>query len=298
MDVDLDVHEGKVNGLIGPNGAGKTTLFNVITGLQSPNRGRVRLDDHDITRLKPHRRARLGIARTFQRLEIIGTLSACENVQMAAEAQRKKVPGRDERGRVRLCHARARRDRACGRSTGGRVTDRPGTLGRAGRALATSPSVLLLDEPSSGLNHEETVALGRVLRTLAADGLAVLLVEHDMGLVMEICDNVNVLDYGELIARGDPASVQADPAVQAAYLGQPVEPRPNTGAQPLPSTNGSSGNVGGPASAPVAPRRRRAQRGPRRLRTHRGPPRRLSQRRGRDRVPRSSARMAPGSPPC
>jgi len=236
QSVNLTVHPGAVNGLIGPNGAGKTTLFNVITGLQPPTRGSVRLGDADITRIAPHRRARMGIARTFQRLELFGTLTARENVQMATETRRHKPTGVSSitEADILLEHV--------GLSA---VADEPGDLLPTGlarllelaRALATGPSVLLLDEPSSGLNHEETDALGRVLTDLAARGMAVLLVEHDMSLVMSICDHVTVLDYGAVIAHGDPATVQADPAVQAAYLGAEegsAAPAPGSAARPRP----------------------------------------------------------------
>jgi branched-chain amino acid transport system ATP-binding protein len=222
--VDLEVAAGEIHGLIGPNGAGKTTLFNVITGLQRPTHGRVRLGDHDVTGSKPHVRARLGLGRTFQRLELFGTLSARENVQMAAEVQRDKLAGgrspaeeaEYQLGRVGILH----------------VADEPtdslptglARLVEMARALAASPAMLLLDEPSSGLNAEETAALGRVLQQLASEGMGVLLVEHDMALVMAICARVDVLDNGEVIARGDPASVRADPRVQAAYLGGDTAP--------------------------------------------------------------------------
>ncbi len=218
QDVNLQVHAGAVNGLIGPNGAGKTTLFNVITGLQAPTQGHVRLGGEDITRVSPHHRARLGIARTFQRLELFGTLTARENVQMASETRRRRPTGASSRveADVILAHVGLTH-----------VADEPtdllptglARLVELGRALATGPSVLLLDEPSSGLNQEETIELGRVLVDLAGRGIAVFLVEHDMSLVMNICDHVSVLDYGAVIAQGDPATVQANPAVQAAYLG-------------------------------------------------------------------------------
>jgi len=218
QDVNLEVHAGAVNGLIGPNGAGKTTLFNVITGLQPPTQGRVRLRGEDITRVSPHHRARLGVARTFQRLELFGTLTARENVQMAAETRRRRPTG---------CSSLTEADIILAHVGLSHVADEPtdllptglARLVELGRALATGPSVLLVDEPSSGLNQEETVELGRVLMDLARRGMAVLLVEHDMSLVMNVCDHVSVLDYGAIIADGDPASVQANPAVQAAYLG-------------------------------------------------------------------------------
>ena len=221
-DVDLSVHAGAVNGLIGPNGAGKTTLFNVITGLQPPVHGRVRLEGTDITGLPPHHRARLGMARTFQRLELFGTLTVRENVQMAAETRRRRPTGLGSRTEADAILAHIG---LLG------VADEPTDLLPTGlarlvelaRALATGPSLLLLDEPSSGLNQDETAELGRVLTDLAGRGMAVLLVEHDMSLVMSVCDRVTVLDYGAIIASGDPASVQADPAVQAAYLGAAEE---------------------------------------------------------------------------
>ncbi|MHB1582595.1 MAG: ATP-binding cassette domain-containing protein [Acidimicrobiales bacterium] len=223
-DVSLHVRPSSVHGLIGPNGAGKTTLFNVVTGLQPPTRGRVRLGDRDITRTGTHVRTRLGIARTFQRLEVCGTLTAVENVQLAAEARRA-----DRR------RARARAEELLERVGALSVADEPadalptGTarLVELARALATDPSVLLLDEPSSGLDESETAALGRVLGDLRDGGMAVLLVEHDMGLVMQVCDHLDVLDYGAVIASGAPVEVAADPAVQTAYLGTSGEERPS-----------------------------------------------------------------------
>jgi branched-chain amino acid transport system ATP-binding protein len=216
--VNLEVHAGAVNGLIGPNGAGKTTLFNVITGLQPPTQGRVRLGGVDITRVSPHQRARLGIARTFQRLELFGTLTARENVQMAAETRRRRPTGASSRVEADIILAHVGLSHVADEPTDLLPTGLA-RLVELGRALATGPSVLLVDEPSSGLNQDETVELGRVLLDLAHRGIAVLLVEHDMSLVMSICEFVSVLDYGAVIAHGDPASVQADPAVQAAYLG-------------------------------------------------------------------------------
>jgi len=258
QDVSVEVRAGAVNGLIGPNGAGKTTLFNVITGLQSPLRGRLLFDGVDITDTRPHHRARLGIARTFQRLELFGTLSTRENVQMAAETRRRKPTGTSSgtEADILLRHV--------GLS---HVANEPGDLLPTGlarltelaRALATAPSVLLLDEPSSGLNHEETLELGRVLSDLARRGMAVLLVEHDMSLVMSICDHVTVLDYGAVIASGDPATVQADQAVQAAYLGKAEDRdsahRPRAPAHPRRSDNGhgtasANGTSAGPAAGP------------------------------------------------
>jgi ABC-type branched-subunit amino acid transport system ATPase component len=229
-DVDVTVSAGTVHGLIGPNGAGKTTLFNVITGLQPPSRGRVRFAGQDITGTSPHIRARRGMARTFQRLELFDTLTARENVQMAAETQRRRLPpGINPHDAAQSLLEQVGL---------GAVADEPtdslptglARLVELARAMATTPTVLLLDEPSAGLNQEETEALGKVLVRLAGDGMAVLLVEHDMSLVMSICHQVTVLHYGEIIATGDPASVRADPAVQAAYLGTEEPPAPSSPA--------------------------------------------------------------------
>jgi ABC-type branched-subunit amino acid transport system ATPase component len=251
QDVNLTVYPGAVNGLIGPNGAGKTTLFNVITGLQPPTRGRVRLGDTDITRASPHHRSRLGIARTFQRLELFGTLTARENVQMASETRRHRPTG---------VSSSTEADIILGHIGLSAVADEPADLLPTGlarllelaRALATGPSVILLDEPSSGLNQEETTELGAVLTDLADRGIAVLLVEHDMSLVMSICHHVSVLDYGVVIAHGDPATVQADPAVQAAYLGaaeEAVGPESApTGISARPDGDDTGGGGGGSGS--------------------------------------------------
>jgi branched-chain amino acid transport system ATP-binding protein len=253
--VALEVASGEVHGLIGPNGAGKTTLFNVITGLQRPTHGRVNLGDHDVTGAKPHIRSRLGLGRTFQRLELFGTLSARENVQMAAEVQRNKLTN----GRSPIEEA----DFQLGRLGILQVADEPtdslptglARLVEMARALATSPTVLLLDEPSSGLNAEETHGLGEVLQQLAAEGMGVLLVEHDMALVMAICSRVDVLDNGQVIARGDPASVRANPAVQEAYLGGDSEPvdAAAAGAGAGAADAADAGNAARPSIGAVTP---------------------------------------------
>ena len=216
----LTVERGCITGLIGPNGAGKTTLFNVITGLQVPSGGSVRLDGADITHKRPHRRARLGIARTFQRLEAFGSLTARENVLVALEMRRRWATERYSTG--------ALADEFLEQVGISAVADRKveslptGTarLVELARALATNPKVLLLDEPSSGLDEQETDAMSALLRRLVeSDGLGVLLVEHDMPLVMETCTRISVLDFGRVIAHGSPGEIQADPAVQRAYLG-------------------------------------------------------------------------------
>jgi branched-chain amino acid transport system ATP-binding protein len=260
-EASLSVRSGTVTGLIGPNGAGKTTLFNVISGLQAPERGSVHLFDTDITGMKPHLRARLGLARTFQRLELFGTLTAGENVQVGLESTtkwwerdrlRRLVPGRrptPDPGSV-------------GREDGSPGADAPAAercdrllagVGLAGlahrqsaamstglarmvelaRALAIGPKLLLLDEPGSGLDDSESAALGDLLSDLAARGMAVLLVEHDMELVMRVCDHVYVLDFGDIIAAGPPDAIRTNPLVQAAYLGE-AKADPGTASSPEP----------------------------------------------------------------
>lgn len=229
--LSLDCPAGRVTGLIGPNGAGKTTLFNVITGLQRPNSGTVLLGDPaaarnvaDITRYSPQRRARAGIGRTFQRLEVFGSLSVYDNVLLAAELHR----GWRRKGEAPSLVAHRLLERV---GLAGFAQQQAGALptGRArllelARSLASSPAVLLLDEPGSGLDEAECAALGDLLMVLAAEGMAVLLVEHDMELVMRICEHVYVLDFGHLLSEGTPAQVQADPAVQTAYLGAETVP--------------------------------------------------------------------------
>ncbi|HXZ62012.1 MAG TPA: ABC transporter ATP-binding protein [Acidimicrobiales bacterium] len=212
-DVCLRADAGVVTGLIGPNGAGKTTLFNVITGLQRPDHGVVRLGGVDVTRKRTHRRARLGLSRTFQRLELFSTLNAADNVRVGLEAARGGEPsaavGLLERVGV-------------GNEAASPVSSLPtgsARLVELARALSTDPKVLLLDEPSSGLDDRETQALGILLGSLAAEGRAVVLVEHDTDLVMRVCEKVFVLDFGEVIAVGTPAEVRRNAAVQEAYLG-------------------------------------------------------------------------------
>jgi branched-chain amino acid transport system ATP-binding protein len=212
--VSLTAKAGEVTGLIGPNGAGKTTLFNVISGLQRPNSGSVHLTGQDITRTGPHRRARMGVARTFQRLELFGTLTASDNVRVALESF----------NRATDADAVALLERVgVGDIASAPVSSLPtgsARLVELARALSINPKVLLLDEPCSGLDERETEVLGALLESLAAEGRAVVLVEHDTELVLRVCSTVHVLDFGEVIASGPPAQVRGDSGVQAAYLGQ------------------------------------------------------------------------------
>lgn len=218
-DVDLVVDEGSITGLIGPNGAGKTTLFNVVSGLQVPDRGRVLLEDRDITTLKPYQRARLGIGRTFQRLEIFGSLSVRDNIKVAAEI----LKDHDRNAAEPLEVAEEVVDRLGLRDVATERADKLPTgmarLVEVGRALAIRPKVLLLDEPSSGLDESETDGLADLLEELAGQGLGILLVEHDVAFVMRVCATIHVLDFGNILAVGTAAQIQRSAAVQRAYLG-------------------------------------------------------------------------------
>ena len=215
----IEVVEGRVTGLIGPNGAGKTTLFNVITGLQEPTAGKVFFDGKDITNKNPFKRARMGIARTFQKLEVFGSLSARENILVAAE--QRKTWDRSGFDPNQVCEEILEKVGLSDVSEFMVGTLPTGTarLVELARALASNPKVLLLDEPSSGLNEEETEEMASLLKKLVDEGLGVLLVEHDMSFVMGTCQFIHVLDFGTIIATGTPAEVQANAQVQAAYLG-------------------------------------------------------------------------------
>ena len=222
-DVDLDVEAGRITALIGPNGAGKTTTFNVITGLQETTSGKVVLDGKELNKLPPHQRARRGIARTFQRLEVFGSLTAHDNILTAAEI-----------------HKSWARDKSDPRAVTQEIIDRIGIRGVAndrvdsmptgqarlvelGRALATKPRVLLLDEPASGQDEKETDAFAQLLLDLAGEGMAILMVEHDVALVMRVCSWIHVLDFGAILAVGTPDEIQQNQAVLDAYLGAAAE---------------------------------------------------------------------------
>lgn len=210
---------GRITGLIGPNGAGKTTCFNVISGLQKPTRGEVRFDGRTVTGSPVHRRSRRGMGRTFQRLEAFGSLTVRDNVRVAFDIHRgvaglvRPVAADVDALLERVGIAAYARERADAIPTG------TARLLELARCLAADPTLLLLDEPSSGLDEAETDAFGELLRGLAAEGRGILMVEHDMDLVMTVCDEIHVLDFGTVIASGSPADIRTDRRVQEAYLG-------------------------------------------------------------------------------
>ncbi len=222
--VSLAVPRGRIVGLIGPNGAGKTTMFNVLTGLQEATTGRVLFEGADVSRWPTHRRGRAGMARTFQRLALFTRMTVHDNLVASWESShRGGVLGRGRRERQRrvadvmdLLDLWALADRMAGELSTGQ-----GRMVELGRALCTDPRLLLLDEPGSGLDALETATFSAILRTVTSgiDPPAVLLVEHDMALVMDVCAELTVLDFGKVIARGGPDEIRANETVRAAYLG-------------------------------------------------------------------------------
>jgi branched-chain amino acid transport system ATP-binding protein len=227
-DVDLAVERGRLVGLIGPNGAGKTSFLDAVSGFAPASEGKISFDGTDVTHAPPHRRARAGIGRTFQAVELFDDLTVGENLLVAAEPKRwytaavdLVVPRRSREAHERCSEALA----AVGLEEvvdwlPSELSNGQRKLVGVARALARRPQLLLLDEPAAGLDTDESLALGKVMRRLVDEGLAILLIDHDMGLVLGVCDEIYVLDFGRLIAHGDPARIKSDPAVITAYLGE------------------------------------------------------------------------------
>jgi branched-chain amino acid transport system ATP-binding protein len=226
-NVDLDLTPGEFLAVIGPNGAGKTSLFNLVSGLRRPTAGTVAVDGRDVTGLSPHRRARLGLGRTFQSSAVFASLTVDENVRLAVQARRG--------GSMRLFRSRGV-ERAVAADSQEvlervRLSDRPSTVAGAlshgekrkleiALLLAARPRVMLLDEPMAGMSAEEVPALVDVVRGLTADGQSVLMVEHHMDVVLDLADRVAVMHHGALLVVDTPDAVMANRTVQEAYLGE------------------------------------------------------------------------------
>ncbi|MFH1091003.1 MAG: ABC transporter ATP-binding protein [Pseudomonadota bacterium] len=235
LDVDFVVPRGVIKAIIGPNGAGKTTLFNIVTGIFPPMSGRVVFKGLEITALKAHQIAALGISRTFQTVELFKNMTVLENVMVGRHTRSRKgifsagfrLPSMRREERDIRRHALACLDLV---GLGHKAEEEAGGLPlgeqkalEVARAVATEPELLLLDEPAAGLNETETAAAARLFRTLRDRGITIILVEHDMRLVMKVSEEILVLNYGRKIADGPPEEVSADQAVIKAYLGEDIE---------------------------------------------------------------------------
>ncbi len=231
-DVSLVFRRGEIAGIIGPNGAGKTTLFNIVSGIYRQTAGTVFLNDRDISGMPPERLARLGVVRTFQNIELFGRMTVLENVMVGLHTRSRsgvlacalKLPGH-------LREERAIRSKAMqwldfvgipelAPVEAANLPFGKGRLLEIARAMALEPGIILMDEPAAGLNSRETVELAALIRKVRDAGITVALVEHDMELVMDVCDYIHVLNLGRKLAEGTPREIQENPEVIAAYLGE------------------------------------------------------------------------------
>lgn len=231
-DVSFEVGKGRITGIIGPNGAGKTTLFNIVTGIYTPSSGSVHLEGKDITRFAPEKLATLGMVRTFQNIELFGKMTVLENVMVGLHTKSSsgilscamKLPWqvREERHLREAARQWLDFTGICdlADADAGSLPFGNGRLLEIARAMALEPRIILMDEPAAGLNSRETLELARLIVRIRESGVTVALVEHDMDLVMDICDSIVVLNLGQKLAEGTPREIQENKAVIAAYLGE------------------------------------------------------------------------------